>query len=255
MCMQCPLKTEQGFRSPRIGFTEGCKTPCRCWESNKGPLEEQPVLLTTEPLLQSLLFLIKLQRPLSFWPYLAPLTLKGPTSKHHCHLAFRIAFLMISIWGTHSNRCTDYTPYSWLLSGSQLPPISSYRRCKPLSWTVELPGSWSPQWLSGKGVKLQLACLSDELFKTGLSSFPELPCCLSLLKFSLSEGGGYPGRKQYFRSLGELKLRRCITLLCQYYKSIRIARERRLFGLFNCIHVWGTAGIWFLWSICGLSVK
>jgi len=30
-------------------FTDGCGPPCGCWELNSGPLEEQPVLLTTEP--------------------------------------------------------------------------------------------------------------------------------------------------------------------------------------------------------------
>jgi hypothetical protein len=32
--------------------TDGCEPPCGCWELNSGPLEEQPVLLTTEPSLQ-----------------------------------------------------------------------------------------------------------------------------------------------------------------------------------------------------------
>jgi hypothetical protein len=35
-----------------IGVTNSCKLPCGCWELNPGPLEEQPVLLTTEPSLQ-----------------------------------------------------------------------------------------------------------------------------------------------------------------------------------------------------------
>ena len=30
-------------------LTDSCKLPCRCWELNPGPLEEQLVLLTTEP--------------------------------------------------------------------------------------------------------------------------------------------------------------------------------------------------------------
>ena len=33
-------------------ITYGCKSPCGCWEWNSGPLEEQPVLLTSEPSLQ-----------------------------------------------------------------------------------------------------------------------------------------------------------------------------------------------------------
>jgi hypothetical protein len=27
----------------------GCEPPCGCWDLNSGPLEEQSVLLTTEP--------------------------------------------------------------------------------------------------------------------------------------------------------------------------------------------------------------
>jgi hypothetical protein len=33
-------------------ITDGCEPPCGCWELNSGPLEEQSVLLTTEPSLQ-----------------------------------------------------------------------------------------------------------------------------------------------------------------------------------------------------------
>jgi hypothetical protein len=30
-------------------ITDGCELPCGCWGLNSGPLEEQSVLLTTEP--------------------------------------------------------------------------------------------------------------------------------------------------------------------------------------------------------------
>jgi hypothetical protein len=30
-------------------ITDGCEPPCSCWELNSGPLEEQSVLLTSEP--------------------------------------------------------------------------------------------------------------------------------------------------------------------------------------------------------------
>jgi hypothetical protein len=33
-------------------ITYGCEPPCGCWDLNSGPLEEQSVLLTTEPSLQ-----------------------------------------------------------------------------------------------------------------------------------------------------------------------------------------------------------
>lgn len=34
------------------GITDSCELPCGCWESNLGPLEEQSMLLTTEPSFQ-----------------------------------------------------------------------------------------------------------------------------------------------------------------------------------------------------------
>ena len=34
-------------------ITDGCEPPCGCWDLNSGPLEEQSVLLTTEPSLQT----------------------------------------------------------------------------------------------------------------------------------------------------------------------------------------------------------
>ena len=42
----------EGVRSPGTGVTDSCELPCGCWELNLGPLQEQHVLLTTEPLLQ-----------------------------------------------------------------------------------------------------------------------------------------------------------------------------------------------------------
>ena len=44
------LQTHQKRTSDPI--TDGCEPPCGCWELNSGPLEEQSVLLTTEPSLQ-----------------------------------------------------------------------------------------------------------------------------------------------------------------------------------------------------------
>ena len=46
VCMSAGQK-----RAPDL-ITDGCEPPCRCWELNSGPLEEQAMLLTTEPSLQ-----------------------------------------------------------------------------------------------------------------------------------------------------------------------------------------------------------
>jgi hypothetical protein len=34
-------------------ITDDCEPPCGCWDLNSGPLEEQSLLLTAEPSLQS----------------------------------------------------------------------------------------------------------------------------------------------------------------------------------------------------------
>ena len=44
--------------SPGTGVTDRCELPCGCWELSPGPLEEQPVFLSTEPPLQLLSVLL-----------------------------------------------------------------------------------------------------------------------------------------------------------------------------------------------------
>ena len=44
-----PIETRIEIRSPGTGVTDGHKLPSGFWELNQNPLEEQPVLLTTEP--------------------------------------------------------------------------------------------------------------------------------------------------------------------------------------------------------------
>lgn len=55
MCASVPRlrRPEEGGRSPGlVGVTEGCELSSRCWESNPYRLEEQSMLLNTEPSLQ-----------------------------------------------------------------------------------------------------------------------------------------------------------------------------------------------------------
>ena len=39
-------------------ITDGCKSPCGCWKLTSGPLKKQPVLLTAEPSIQSLVLFL-----------------------------------------------------------------------------------------------------------------------------------------------------------------------------------------------------
>lgn len=43
------VKARKGVESPGIEVTECCEPPCGSWEPNPRPLEEQPMLLATEP--------------------------------------------------------------------------------------------------------------------------------------------------------------------------------------------------------------
>jgi hypothetical protein len=47
-------------------ITDGCEPPCSCWGLNSGPLEEQPVLLTSEIFLQPPSLLFKKKRFIYF---------------------------------------------------------------------------------------------------------------------------------------------------------------------------------------------
>lgn len=49
----CPWKSEEGAGCPRTEVTDGCKSLCGSWELVPDPLQEQPVLLTTEKSLSS----------------------------------------------------------------------------------------------------------------------------------------------------------------------------------------------------------
>lgn len=44
---------EEGIGSSGTGVGDNCDLPYGCWESKLGPVEEQQLLLTAEPSLQS----------------------------------------------------------------------------------------------------------------------------------------------------------------------------------------------------------
>lgn len=54
LCTQakCPRRPEEDIGSPGAKVTEGCGPPVGCRESNLGPVDDEPELLTTESLPQ-----------------------------------------------------------------------------------------------------------------------------------------------------------------------------------------------------------
>ena len=48
-CAWCPRSPEEGIELLVVVFSDSCKLPWGCWESNLDPLKDQSVLLTPEP--------------------------------------------------------------------------------------------------------------------------------------------------------------------------------------------------------------
>jgi hypothetical protein len=57
MCAWCPRKSEDSFRSPGMGVTDGCEPLTGSCKLNAGLLRKQQVLLITEPSLQPYIYL------------------------------------------------------------------------------------------------------------------------------------------------------------------------------------------------------
>lgn len=54
---QCPLKSEEGVRSPRARVIDSCEPLCMGWEPNSCPLQDQQLFMSTELTLRlSLIF-------------------------------------------------------------------------------------------------------------------------------------------------------------------------------------------------------
>ena len=53
-CVQCLQRPEKSVGSLGTEVIGSCELPCGCWDSNLGPLQQQPALLIEEPNLQSL---------------------------------------------------------------------------------------------------------------------------------------------------------------------------------------------------------
>ena len=52
MNIWCPWITEEDIEFSGTRVTDGCKSPCGCWDWNAGPLEEETFFLITEVSLQ-----------------------------------------------------------------------------------------------------------------------------------------------------------------------------------------------------------
>lgn len=57
ICVQGQWRPEESGGSPRIGVAGGCDLSCGCYELNQGPLEKQPIVLTSKLSLQFHIYL------------------------------------------------------------------------------------------------------------------------------------------------------------------------------------------------------
>jgi hypothetical protein len=47
-CVQCPQSPVDDVRFSGTVARDGCELPCDFWDSNMGPVQEQPVLLAND---------------------------------------------------------------------------------------------------------------------------------------------------------------------------------------------------------------
>ena len=67
MSALCPWSSEEGITSPGTGVADGCVLSYGFWDSNLGPVEEQPVLLSLLSPLSTRIRRAVLTVPLSFF--------------------------------------------------------------------------------------------------------------------------------------------------------------------------------------------
>lgn len=92
-------RSEEGIGSPRVGLTDGSESPCGCWEANPGLLQEQQVLLTSEP---------SLQPPKSMFLY-SHLNIMGFLTHVHSHVVLHTVSctIIISILNLYLRVCVS----------------------------------------------------------------------------------------------------------------------------------------------------
>ena len=59
----CLVCMPEGLKRAPGPIRGGCEPPCGCWELNSGPLEDQAMLLTSEPSLQPFILFLKPSDP------------------------------------------------------------------------------------------------------------------------------------------------------------------------------------------------
>jgi len=151
LCIGVPcscLQTHQKRASDLI--TDGCEPPCGCWDLNSGPLEEQSVLLTTEPTLQASTSLLK-QTVVLGSLYSIPLV-RVPLSMPVLYWMLTEAFYygveegtstMEHVWGSEDNYVESVLPFH-LYEGPRY-----WTQVSRLSWQVTLatePSHWPQLW-------------------------------------------------------------------------------------------------------------
>jgi hypothetical protein len=105
------LQTHQESTSDPI--TDGCEPPCGCWELNSRPLEEQSVLLTSEPSLQ-------------------------PYSVAFVFVAFMLFLDRVTLFET----VLKFTPLPQPPEGCGCKPKPSYLACTTFILILNAPDSW-----------------------------------------------------------------------------------------------------------------
>ena len=126
--------------SPGTGVTDRCELSCGCWELNPGPLEEQSMLLTTEPSLQPI-YHYQADLPLSLVLIAVTMDPSGKQASNDCPLlsVFISSFLHL---------CIAHEPFHFFITSKSPLNISLWRHvctsCLPNIRCKEDPGDYLP---------------------------------------------------------------------------------------------------------------
>ena len=134
-------------------ITEGCESPSASWELNSGPLEEESVLLTTEPSLQPNMRYFKVYSSvfyLPFW-YLLPLCVGWVGVVNACVLICVQAYI-----------CTYAQAYTPTHVNIQRLPLSlSTSSFFETGTVIETGTQFWLEWLSSEPLGFTCLCLSE----------------------------------------------------------------------------------------------
>lgn len=118
--MSCPWRPEEMIRSLKIGVTEDCEPSCMCLRLKPEPLEEQPLLLTTELFLQlqpspfkAILCTVFFSHGATMWIMHMYSQMNSPSFFSYCHCKSIYSLSTAQKWEGAETTCLQHRISRW----------------------------------------------------------------------------------------------------------------------------------------------